>query len=156
MASNWFLSDLCCQTWKNPMVGTRPFLYNRTSSDTSDWRVLSQNPVSSEMTNSDHFLIPDGPQLHRIRTDPKIGSDRFRLYEPDRNSVNPISGYQRKTVDRIGIRRKVTDRILLAVWQQIKNPSGRILWRFLIEEASIVIEFIFVILPSIYNRIDFI
>ncbi len=71
------------------------------------------------MTNSDHFLIPDGPESHRIRTDPKIESDQFRLHELDRNSVNPISSYQRKTVDRIGIRRKVTYRIRLVEWQRI-------------------------------------
>jgi len=60
--------------------------------------------VSSRTTNSDYFLIPDGPESRRMRTDPKIGSDRFRLYESGRNAVNPISGYQRKTVDMIGIR----------------------------------------------------
>ena len=98
-------------TKKNPMDGTSPFLCNPTSSDTSNWRVLSWNPVSSPTTNSDHFLIPDGPESLRMPTDPKIGSDRFRLHRSDRNSVNPISGYQRKTVDIIGIWWKVTDRI---------------------------------------------
>jgi hypothetical protein len=82
--------------------------------------------MSDETTNSDHFLTPDYPESHRKRTDPKIRSDRFRMYESGRNSVNPISGYQRKTVDSIGIRQEVNDRIRLAVSQRIKNPSDRI------------------------------
>jgi hypothetical protein len=102
------------------------FYHSPTSSDVSNWGVLSWNPVSSQTTNSDHFLIPDDPESCRMRTDPKIGSDRFRLYESDRNAVNPISGYQWKTVDMIGIRWKVTDRIRLAVWQRNWNPSDRI------------------------------
>ena len=35
--SNWFLSDLCYLTRKNPINGTPVFLYNPTNSDTSDW-----------------------------------------------------------------------------------------------------------------------
>ncbi len=126
IASNWFLSDLCYQIRKNPMDGTSPILSNPTSSDTSNWGVLSWNPVSSQATNSDHFLIPDNPESRRMRTDPKIGSDRFRLYESDRNAVNSISGYQRKIVDMTGIRWEVTDRIRLPVWQRIWYPSDRI------------------------------
>ena len=102
------------------------FVYNLTSSDTGDWTVLSRNPMSCETTNSDHFLTSDYPESHRKRPDPEIGSDQFRMYEFGRNSRNPISGYQRKTVDTVGIWRKVTDRIRLAVKQRIQNPSDRI------------------------------
>ena len=124
--SNRISSYLCYSDTKKTINETPVFLYNPASSDTSDWTVLSWNPVSCETTNSDHFLIPDYPESHRNRTDAEIGSDRFRLYESDRNLVNPVSGYQRKTVDSIGIRQKVTDRIRLAVWQRIKYPPDRI------------------------------
>ncbi len=75
--------------------------------------------MSCETTNSDHFLTPDYPKSHRKRTDSEIESDRFQLYESGQNSVNPISEYERKTADSIGIRQKVNDRIRLAVWQRI-------------------------------------
>ncbi len=67
--------------------------------------------MSSEAADSDHFLIPDGPESRRILTDSMIGSDRFRLYKSGRISVNPISGYERRTVYIIGIRWKVIDQI---------------------------------------------
>jgi len=82
--------------------------------------------MSCEITNSDYFLTPDCLESHQKRPDPEIGPDRFRPYESGRNSANPISGYQRKAVDSIGIRQKVPDRIRSAVWQRIKNPSDRI------------------------------
>jgi hypothetical protein len=82
--------------------------------------------MSCETTKSDHFLTPDYPGSHRKRTDPEIGSDPFRLWESCQNSVDPVSGYQRKTMDSIGIRQKVNDRIRFAVWQRIWNPSDRI------------------------------
>jgi len=126
IASYWFLSDLCCQIRKTPMDGTCRLLSNPISSDASNWGVLAWNPVSFQTANSDDFLIPDVPESRRIGTDPKIGSDRFRLYESDRKVVNPISGYQRKTVDMIGIWWKVTDRIRLAVLHRNWNPSDRI------------------------------
>jgi len=102
--SNWFLSDLCYLTREKPINGTSVFLHNPASSDTSNSTVLSWNTVSCETTNSDHFLTPDSSESHRKPTDPESGSDRFRLYESGRNSVNPISGYQRKPVDSTGIR----------------------------------------------------
>jgi hypothetical protein len=108
------------------MDGTCRLLSNPTSSDASNWGVLAWNPVSSKTANSDDFLVPDDPESRRIRTDPKIGSDRFRLYESDRKAVNPISGYQRKTVDVIGIWWKVTDGIRLAVLHRNWNPPDRI------------------------------
>ena len=111
---------------KNPISGTPVFLYNPISSETSDWTVLSWNPVSCDTTNSDHFSTPDCPESDRNRSDPEIGSHRFWMYESDRNSMDPTNGYQRKTADYIGIRQKVTDRIRLAVLQRIWYPFDRI------------------------------
>ncbi len=108
------------------MDGTCRFLFNPRSSDASNWGVLAWNPVSSQTANSDDFLIPCDPESRRMRTDPKIGSDRFRLYESDQNALNPLSGYQRKTVDIIWVWWKVTDQIRLAVLQRNWNPSDRI------------------------------
>lgn len=86
--SNRFLSDACSRKRSNPVSGSVPFFYNPTSSSTRNWKVSSWNWMSFKMTNSDHF----------------------RLYKSNRNSMNPISGYERKTVYAIGIRWKITDR----------------------------------------------
>ena len=119
VGSNW-------PTRKNPINGTPTFIYNPTSSDSSDWTVLSWNPVSCEPTNIDHFQTLDYPEWDRKWSDPEIGSGRFRLYGSDRNSTNPIIGYQRKTADHIGIRQQVIDRIRFSVSQRILCPSDRI------------------------------
>jgi hypothetical protein len=116
------MSDRCYPTRKNPINGTPVFLYNPTISDDKNWTFLSWNPGSCETANSDYFLTSDYPESYRKRTDPEIGSDRFLMYGSGWNSMNPTSRYQRKTVDRIGIRQRVIDRIRLdLVWKWIKN-----------------------------------
>ena len=42
--------------------------------------------------------------------DLSIRSDRFGLLSSDRNSPNPMDGFQRKASKTVGMRRKETDR----------------------------------------------
>jgi hypothetical protein len=59
-------------------------------------------------TFSWHRMLPNHIGYKQILS---IGSYRFPLHKSYRDSANPMSGYQRKTVWIIGTRREVTDRI---------------------------------------------
>ena len=61
----------------------------------SDYRIdwPGWDLVLSQRTNSDRFLVPDGPGSCRIWAYSKTGYNRFRLYGSDWNALNPVSSY---------------------------------------------------------------